>query len=1208
MAVISINLYGEVAIGLNGGTLTLDTSKTGGNGGAVNITGIVNSGNSYEAYIYGTDKWNELVKDLVQQYLDHETVPSYHFIGINYTYTKNADGTYSYSYTTEAKHFNQGESHYAFNELTKKDVNGTNWTYTKSEPTLDTQHTRWYATTTAGDGYNSFIMEGTTPETSKMSIDDWLLYYRRTEPENYATRYAGGDSSKVVKYADIKADADTTRMNNLKSDISALIAHNWFASKALANPGDKSGANHGDSYLATITTALENSLSTPNSQKTLWVGGRGSGVRNKTNDKKTNPYSQYPSDPTHQDGFYWVTGPEGLVTNKDGTKGTKFWDTSSSDWSKGNYGSQVYGYTKWSSWSGGGQPDNSAPFLTVGYGNNNAWDDAAIDGGTTVGFVQETNLHNSSLNIKTAGGKVTLQGDIGKSVGLDTVNIDAGSGSVTTGNTKNTATKYNNGTIYADHGVYINGSDVTVGGEIHSGGTNVESTKMTDSAFSDYLDNVTIQSSSNLTVHGIEVSASTDSSGNTSSRTDGEGGKIKLISTGKDGVITLGDGVDYNGKNTNGGVLKAASTAQGAVVIDAQGSNGGFENKTSAEKAIDTNETWQVYSASPDNDIFGTNLNSGTDAQWTSISASNTIATENKYGKNPNNYSDTSSNKFIFQATPVITLYSEDYLKTYGDEVSADTLKKLLKGKEVFTGLDEKTHNVTDYSSAFQEQDYNKYISGKDTVTITSDGSAATATRNGGKYEATDKSGKDGKNAVYDLVVNLTDEVKPLDGYAIDTEKGKLEIKKRPVTITSSGKQTYGDSTYTSWTDKRSGFANGDEKNFTYEHGIKSGSGYETSLNKTTDRTTADAGTYDDSVSYSNLTISGKKNADGTDDTDFFNENYTLDTENSKGSITVNKAPLTIKTDNVTTDYGTVKETKSSVYGLTNGDKDTNLSYDYGNYGSGYSENNTKTGNVGKYDIKTSVSGSDFLKNYEITGGDATLTIEPKDIYTEVNGKGSTLSDIEWTVKQNPNSQMVYGEHVDFSYGAGGLISYVDKVFGAKSFINGQPISDGTQIGNYIYHPTGIVQLTFNPIVKPDVWAHSGGYRPRNKIETSLPVFRVEDAKVGQYGTYGVEHREGEDKLVLSATGMRLPEPDQVPDEERTFTTTLSTEEGSGTFKLVYNGVSLKVHPQDKKAEEVVRAGDKTKNVSLSERALYVGYTEMGLDLIDLKGVYIYFN
>lgn len=70
--------------------------------------------------------------------------------------------------------------------MNPKDVNGANWTYTNSDATLYTQHTRWYATTTAGDGYNSFIMEGTTPETSQMSIDDWLIYYRRTEPDNYA--------------------------------------------------------------------------------------------------------------------------------------------------------------------------------------------------------------------------------------------------------------------------------------------------------------------------------------------------------------------------------------------------------------------------------------------------------------------------------------------------------------------------------------------------------------------------------------------------------------------------------------------------------------------------------------------------------------------------------------------------------------------------------------------------------------------------------------------------------------------------------------------------------------------------------------------------------------------------------------------------------------------------------------------------------------
>lgn len=1127
-----INLYGEVAIGLNGGTLSLDTSKTDGNkGGNLNITGIINSGNSYDDYIYGTEAWDNLVSILVKEYLDAGTVPAYHFVGINYK--DNGDGTYTISY--EPTDYAAGVAHYAFRKLSTDDTASAKWTITTTENTLDTQDTRWYVTASnakAGKGFNSFIMEATTPETSKMTIDDWLIYYRRTDPNNYATKYADGNANKLVTYDQIKDN--TAKMANLRSDISALLAHNWYASENLAKFG--TGANPGDSYLATITTALENSLSTPNSQKTLWVGARGSGVQNKTNDK-IRVFTHTPADPTHPDGFYWVTGPEGLVTttvtNADGTtttiEGTKFWDTSSSDWTKNNYGSQVYGYTKWSSWSGGGQPDNSAPFLTVGYGNNNAWDDASVGGETTVGFVQETNLYNSSLNVKTAGGKVTLQGDIGKSVGLDTVKIDAGSGSVTTGNTENTATKYNNGTIYADHGVYINGGEVTVGGEIHSGGTNVEATKNTDDSFKDYLDNVTIQSSGNLTVHGIEVNASTDHSGNTSSRTDGEGGKIKLVSTGTEGVITLGDGVDYNGKNTNGGVLKAASTAQGAVVIDAQGSNGGFVNKTSAdaEKAIDTGEngtgTWQIYSASPDKDIFGTNLNSGTDAQWTSKSASNTIATENKYGKNPNRYSDTSNNKFIFQATPVITLYSEDYLKTYGDEVSADTLNKLLKGKEVFTGLDEKTHNVTDYSSAFQEKDYREYIFGENTVTVTSDGSTATATRTGGKYEATEKSGADGKNAVYDLTVNLKD-AKALDGYAINKENGKLEIKKRSVSITSSGEQTYGDSTYTSWSDKKSGFANDDENTFTYEHGIKSGSKYENNLNKTTGRTTADASTYDDSVSYSNLTISGKKNADGTDDTEFFNENYTFDTFNSKGSIKVNRAPLHIYTEDVVTPYGIVRKTQSRAIGLTNGDegKDAGFSYDYGDYGHGYLNGNTMTNQPGSYPITTKVSGltDDLINNYAITIGEATLHITP---------------------------------------------------------------------------------------LKPDQTTHyvEGARRPQDKIESALPVFRVDgEGTVKQYGTYGIENKT--QTVVLSPTGMRMPEPNQTSTQDRKYMTSLKTPDGQGTFRLEYNGVVLRVIPVDPAAEQIVEAGDKLKNVALSEQALHVAYTQMGLDLVNLKGVYIY--
>lgn len=986
-----INLYGEVAIGLNGGTLNLDTSKLNldtskpdgaGTDGALNITGIINSGNSYTDYIYGTDAWNKLVSTLVDEYITAGTVPSYHFVGIYYT--KNADGTYSY--TTTPHDFKSGKTHYAFHEFKSGDVVGSNWTYNDTDGTLDTQDTRWYTTTTAGTGYNSFIMEATTPTTSKMSIDDWLIYYRRTDPSNYATKYADGNTNtktNLVNYAQIKDNE--TKMANLKSDISALLAHNWYASEALAKSG--TGANPGDSYLATITTALENSLSTPNSQKTLWAGGMGSGVRNKDNDK-IRIFTHTPADPTHPDGFYWVTGPEGLVTNaitytkSDGTtvpvQGTKFWDTSSSDWKKNNYGSQAYGYTKWSSWSGGSQPDNSAPFLTVGYGNNNAWDDASVGGESTVGFVQETNLYNSSLNIKTSGGSATLQGDIGKSVGLDTVKIDAGSGSVTTGNTQNTATKYNNGTIYADHGVYINGGEVTVGGEIHSGGTNVEATRNADASFKDYLDNVTIQSSGNLTVHGIEVNTSTDPSGNTTSRTDGEGGKIKLTSTGTEGVITLGDGVDYNGKNTNGGVLKAASTANDAVVIDAQGKKSKFVNETTSTKAIDTQGKWKIYSASPEQNTFGKkkNLNSETDAQWTSDST--------KFAANGSD-----ENKFIFQTTPTITLYVEDKVKTYGDDVTKQ-LPDYMMNREEFTGVDGTLHNVNEFTDAFQEKPYTNYISVPEgqSITVTSvgkdgaNGAVGTATRTGGNHTATEKSGADGKNAVYDLNVNLNGATAK-DGYVLKSENATLEILKRKASITGTGTQTYGgEKGKFDWKEtKQENIAQGNTVFYTTS--VKSGSAY---TDNQKGRNTADSGTYENSVSFDSLKI---KDANGNEVN--IADNYDLTTT---GTIDVAKAKLIVNTDGKTTTYGTVDESYTSRLDdstkALNGDdakkliSDLRLTYKTDAYqdndGNGTYDrtNHVKYTSDGKdYDsYKLDVANTNTLNNYEVTVKDSTVTLE----------------------------------------------------------------------------------------------------------------------------------------------------------------------------------------------------------------------------------------
>lgn len=1511
----AITLNGEVAIGLNGGTLTLDTG-----GGDLTVTGLINSGNSYKAYIYGTDDWNnnEMIKNMVKQYLEDGTVPAYHYIGITYDRDQKGnlieDGRgYKWSYT--AKNYTDRTIHYVLKALT--DTSGS-----AGGKDFSTINPRWYTTTDAGYGYDSFIVD----KASTITVDEYLAYVRKSAPGNWKTKYNALTLDAIRN--------DTTKMETLKADIAELIAHNWFLAEQIAENGRSGGAKVGDSYLATITTRLENSLSTPNGQHTLWVGGRGSGVRGRTvKDDPNNPATWGPSDPTLMDGFYWVTGPEGAAsTYKDSEgntlkydAGTKFWDTVSSDWKTGKNGEKAYGLDPtWSTYKSGRkiitQPDNNGPFLTVGFGSDNQWDDANFGGETTWGFVQETNLANSSLKINTGKGSVALKGDIGKGQALDTLSIDGGT--VKIGDTSNKVTDYNHGTVYVDHGLKITGTgNVTVGGEIHSG-ENPEtdtSTTLEDT----YKDNVTILSSGNIEVHGI--TSNTYDDGTTTTR----GGKISLTSTGTEGVITLGDGVDYSGNATDG-TLAAASAEQGAVVIDAQGSQGSLVNNTKGTDAITTGKdvttgkygTWQVYSASPDNNTFGTNLNSGTDAQWTSKSASNTIATENKYGKTPNGYSDTSSNKFIFQATPVITLYTDDYLKIYGDEVSADTLNKLLKGKEVFTGLDGKSHNVNDYSSAFQEDGYTKYISGEDTVTVTSDGSTATATRTGGKYEATDK-----QKAIYDLNVNLNG-AEALDGYALSKENAKLEIKRKPLTINTNISQTYGndtptlvtpsdyqnqlvgkdtlsadDITYTisstgkyapskgtSGTTAHVGTyageylttgakvkdGNGNDASANYEvsgsgtitvnpadlvlqlkdvsttygqkfdettYGYNQDTDYLKGLLKNgddasvitdnikndaihyvntgavtdTDKNrqgiyTADAGkdytiSSNDTVSLQDYnvtfasgnstvnkaklsltvgdtsttygsdawtpytyTLTGNANGDTVDSvkgngitavytntgavTDAASNEkkiYTKDADgkyqllgdftltgqtaknyeiatNTPGKATVNKATVKVKLNDVSTTYGTAFDTDkygydpSKIEGLTNGDKTDvvtqvlngdyktgNIQYTntgdasaeekldgkvtktvnggpyylqgttsqtLGNYNIEIEDGNAtinkatlhlstgdyketygdvgevqkdldsatrvtggeangdklsdlitkititdtsdaliskdRTNDVGKYLINTKVTNP--LDNYDVVqDNEGFITLTPKDIYTEVNGKGSTLNDLTWTVMQDPKDQMVNGDSVKFTYTPGNLISYDNQTFDVNSFINGTQTFDSTTDilpygKNYIFHSTGKIQLTFNPIVKPDVWAHSGGYRPRNKIETSLPIFRVEDAKVGQYGTYGVEHNEEGDRLVLSATGMRLPEPDQVPDEERTFTTTLSTETGSGTFKLVYNGVSLKVYPQDKEAEETVRAGDKTKNVSLSEKALYVGYTEMGLDLIDLKGVYIYFN
>lgn len=1301
----AIALYGETAIGLNGGTLNLNTG-----GGDLKITGIVNSGNSYDYYIYDYDKrtWNKSSDDSIIKQIESDVedalkndgaVPVYEYKGINYTKTENKDDkTCSYTWTDAPIEYSSGNRHYVFRPLTdadatdgKKDLQ-TNAGGNKDWTTLSTLNPRWYMTTAAGWGYNSFIVTGK----STMTINDFLIYLRESMGSTgFAARYNSTTYDDAFKN-------NATEMANLRQDIAATIAHNWYAAQELASRGSVGkGDQVGDSYLATIVTRLENSLTTPNGAHTMWVGGRGSGIRNrKSNNDSTNVVTWYPADPTHPDGFYWVTGPEGLATNNESTyhettigTGTKFWDTASTNIQEypNNYGYSVFGEAHWSTNLVGRQPDDNGPFLTVGYGSDNQWDDANFGGETTWGFVKETNLAHSGLNIQAGKGAVNLQGNIGGSEELDTVTINT-TGAVTTGGSKDTA--YSVGTINADHGVTINGGDVTIGGRITTGA----STGSVNTDTSVVTDNVSITSAGNLTVHGITATGKTNADG-----TVVHGGNIQLKSTSDTGVIKLdrSDNSDRNQyatdditRDTNGnlkkirvtyaadgienkGTLIAGSGSAGAVIIDAQGQHSSFVNQTRGDAdAITTgNEgTWLIYSASPDKDKFGTNLNSGTDAQWTAKSDSNANKS-NAAGTTLKDYPTgsatlTSGGKFVFQTTPVITLSSQDYLKIYGDEVPASTLNELLQGEESFTGLDGKTHSMTEYT-AFKEGEYTNYISNKDSITITSigangvDGTSAIATRTQGKYAATDKSGSDGKNAVYDLVVN-TDKAGALNGYALNTQTGHLEIKKREAKITVTGKQTYGDAGSLNWTDSKDNLPAGSKVSYTTS--IKADSDY--TKNKGS-RSTANHGTYKDSVFFDSLKITDSKENDVN-----INDNYNLTTT---GIIEVGKAKLTLKVGNTETTYGTAFDPHTYTYTLSgNTNKDSeddvrnHIEVRYSNGGEKSDPTNSavKTQNVGDYDLTGTFTLKDdtannYANNYEIDEVNSDLTgkatVKPKDVYFYVTGNGKTIGDVVYTVTDtnpkpdyplNPNdpinSQLAYGETVTPSYRPDGRLP--NGHYGVSTSLPGYgPIDSGKVYGNYRYHYDGDITVNLpskpdivppvNPPVTPGtgtvtplpenptnpsntpenttettghktVWdgeRDRGGDRPEDKRVVTLPFFKVlEDKTTHRYGTYDVAKRTTEVKIEPSA--QVLPEPNQPATQYRELTTELTTDKGTGEFTLKYNGSRFTILPDDDAAMKLIVVGDETKNRALFEKALHVAFTQMGLEVADLDGVYIHFG
>lgn len=765
----AISLYGDVAIGLNGGTLTLDMRKGDSASGAVTVTGTVDSGNSYKRVSSGLEGWEDFVKS----------------------------------------------------------------------------------------------------------------YYDDVISKDKSSRY------RYTRYGRVPSYDELSPLR--KSDLSSYLAvqsKTWAGAKAMAQGATKGTNNTGDTYLATITTALENSLASPAEEYQLIVGGRGSG---KATTKNPNP-----ADPEHPDGYYWVTGPEGMAN--DG-KGTKFANNDGS--AANNF------YVKWNnsySQDTGNtekEPNNSGPIVSIGFGTASNWDDVSETAGTIRGFVQEKNLAHSGLIIHAGDSKVDIAGNLGNSVALKNVEINAGDVAIGSGS-------HYTGIVHSDEGVSITGKNVTVGDRITA------DTKGVD-----------IQATGDIHVDGITSHEN-----------------INLTTT--NGSIVLD-------KEHNDGSLHTASQDNDAVVIDVQGAGGSFRNLTSADvPAITTGEggNWKVYSYSPDADKFGTNLNSGTNAQWG--------ATSTSYSASQND-----GNKYIFQVQPTVYVTANDMTKVYGEELTNDDVTTTAEA--TFTGQDNKEHNVNEYTNAFNEGDVADYYNGSGT--FTSEGWAKTATRTGGdKAPASEPDNK----AIYNIKAasdsyNLTDKGNA-SGYKDATTKngGTVEILRRQINVNGSGNQTYGNATINDWTltatltgnqegvpSDADAIVNDDKLDESTDNlSIKSGSLY--ADNKGT-RTTANANEnpYEDAVNMENVGFVGDAGV-----------NYKI--VNTKGDLTVNKANLTIHTDGFTATYGDVDAVKAglknagTLTGLTNGDENDFASIVNGT-SAALSEDGNHTNHAGSYVINAEV-------------------------------------------------------------------------------------------------------------------------------------------------------------------------------------------------------------------------------------------------------------
>ena len=190
----------------------------------------------------------------------------------------------------------------------------------------------------------------------------------------------------------------------------------WTTSEAAAKSG--TGANVGDTYLATITSRLENAVAgSAANYVASWLGAeRITGIGT--------------------DAIWrWVTGPEGLQNNGLGLEfftqnGTETGNDNGTDKGGTAIGSA---YVNWNPATP--EPNNSggmnlsasglSEYVMQFVGTQGQWNDLA-PGTALTGYVKETNLAPAALNISAGTGVVTFSQALGSNKPLGSINISAG--------------------------------------------------------------------------------------------------------------------------------------------------------------------------------------------------------------------------------------------------------------------------------------------------------------------------------------------------------------------------------------------------------------------------------------------------------------------------------------------------------------------------------------------------------------------------------------------------------------------------------------------------------------------------------------------------------------------------------------------------------------------------------------------------------------